>query len=337
MSAHIFGLDIGRSFIKVIEVDRTKNSKILKAAALTLTPSGGMETDSEEDLAKVSQEIKVCLKKAKTSTPNCVASLSESQVISRLVEMPILTDKELGAAINWEAEQYIPLPIKEVSLQYKVITKSNQNGKMNVLLTAAPKRAVEKYLKVIKNAGLKVVGLEPESSALGRVLTKTSDSLTIIVSLGAVSTDLVVASGGSAIFTRSISAGGSTLTRAIMSEFNLPQTQAEQYKQTYGILDDKLSGKVAAVIKPVIEILVQEILKSVEFAQSHLSANQISRVVVTGGGAFLPGLPQFLVERTSLEISVGDPWADFKKEGLILGLAGQGSLYSVATGLALWD
>lgn len=337
MSAHIFGLDIGRSFIKVVEVDVIKNSKILKAAALTLTPSGGMESDSEEDLAKVSQEIKVCLKKARTGTPNCVASLSESQVISRLIEMPILTDKELGSAINWEAEQYIPLPIKEVSLQYKVITKSNQNGKMNVLLTAAPKRAVEKYLKVIKNAGLKVVGFEPESSALGRVLTKGSDPLTIIVSLGAVSTDLVVASGGNAIFTRSISTGGSTLTRAIMSEFNLPQTQAEQYKQTYGILDDKLSGKVAAVIKPVMEILIQEILKAVEFAQSHLSANQISRVMLTGGGAFLPGLPQFLVERTGLEISIGDPWADFKKEGLILSLAGQGSLYTVATGLALWE
>lgn len=337
MSAHIFGLDIGRSFIKVVEVDRSKNYKILTAAGLTLTPSGGMESDSEEDLEKVSQEIKVCLKKAKTDSSNCVASLSESQVISRLVEMPILTDKELGAAINWEAEQYIPLPIKEVSLQYKVITKSNQNGKMNVLLTAAPKRAVEKYLKVIKNAGLKVVGLEPESSALGRVLTKTSDALTIIVSLGAVSTDLVVAAGGNAIFTRSISTGGSTLTRAIMSEFNLPQTQAEQYKQTYGILDDKLSGKVAAVVKPVIEILVQEILKAVEFAQSHLSTNQISRVVVVGGGAFLPGLPQFLVERTGLEISIGDPWSDFKKEGFILNLAGQGSLYSVATGLALWS
>lgn len=337
MAARIFGLDIGRSFIKAVEVRQSKSEKVLKAAAFTLTPPGGMETESPTDLEKISQEIKSCVKKAKTSTNDCIVSLTESQVITRLIELPTLTDKELSAAINWEAEQYIPLPIKDVTLQYKIVSKNATSGKMEVMLTAAPKRVLEKYLTVIKGAGLKAVALEPESAALTRALSSPSDPATIIVSLGATSTELIIASGGSSLFSRSIATGGSTLTRAIMAEFNLPQAQAEQYKQSYGILEDKLSGKVAAVLKPILDILSTEILKAVEFAHGHVSVNQIARVVITGGGAFLPGFPEFLVNRTNLEVSLGDPWADFKKEGLITTMAGQGSLYSVATGLAIWS
>lgn len=337
MAAHFFGLDIGRSFIKIVEVTRSGNDKVLKSAGFVQTPLGGMESESEADLIKVSGEVKNCAKKANLSIDNCVVSITESQVITRLIELPYLTDKELSAAINWEAEQYIPLPIKDVSLQYKIVSSNSGSGKMEVLLTAAPRRVIDKYLSVVKGAGFKAIALEPESASLTRALAKSTDPATIIVSFGAVSTELIIASGGSALFSRSIATGGSTLTRAIMAEFNLPQLQAEQYKQIYGVLEDKLSGKVAAVIRPILDILAAEVLKAVEFAHSHVSVTQIARVVITGGGAFLPGLPEFLVSRTNLEVSLGDPWADFRKEGLITSMVGQGTLYSVSTGLAIWS
>ena len=176
---------------------------------------------------------------------------------------------------------------------------------------------------------------ETESIALTRALTKPDDPATIIVSLGALSTELIIAYGGNVLFTRSIATGGVTLTKAIMAEFNLPQAQAEEYKQTYGILEDKLSGKVAAVLKPILDILISEILKAVEFAHIHTEDSQIGRIVMCGGGAYLPGLSEFLAERTNFEVLLGDAWTDFAKEGLILKLPGQGSFYSVATGLAL--
>jgi type IV pilus assembly protein PilM len=256
-----------------------------------------------------------------------------------LIQLPPLTDKELASAINWEAEQYIPLPIKDVILQYKIINReaivAGGQSKMDVLLIAAPKRVIQKYISVVKNAGLRPEVLETESTALTRSLTKLSDPPTIIVSMGALSTELVLAQKGNVLFTRSIATGGVNLTKAIMAEFNLPQKQAEEYKQTYGILEDKLSGKVASVLKPILDIVITEILKAVEYARGHVRDSQVARVVICGGGAFLPGLSEFLVERTSLEVSLGDPWIDFAKEGLITQLADQGSIYSVATGLAL--
>ena len=337
MSTKFFGLDIGRSFIKVAQLNVSGKKKFLKTVASIRTPSGGIQSESPIDLEKVSDSIKSCVEAAKIDVGHCNVSLIESQVVSRLIHMPTLTDKELAAAVRWEAEQYIPLPIKDVNLQYKMISRPEivGEGKMEVLLVAAPKRIIEKYLRVTKDAGLVVNALETESAAMTRALTKSDDPATVIVSMGAVSTELVIARAGDVLFTRSIASGGINLTKAIMAEFNLPQAQAEEYKQTYGILEDKLSGKVAAILRPILDILISEILKAVEFVRAHFQTSQVTRIVICGGGAFLPGLSEFLTERTSLEVSLGDAWADFSKEGLVLKMPGQGSIYAVATGLAL--
>ena len=336
MAVSTFGLDIGRSFIKVVQLKISGNKRVLMAAASVNVPAGGIESESPVDLQKVSDVIKTLRAGAKIDTRRCSVSIVESQVVTRLIQMPSLTDKELSAAIHWEAEQYIPLPLKDVNLQYKVVSRPTTGGaKMDVLLTAAPKRVISKYLSIIKSAGLEVFAIETESAALSRVLTLASDPATIIVSMGALSTELVIALYGNVLFTRSIATGGLTLTRAIQNEFHLPPDQAEEYKQSYGILEDKLSGKIAAILKPVLDILTSEILKAVQFTHSHVADSQIVRIVMCGGGAYLPGLAAFLVERTSLEVSMADPWASFVKEGLILKLSGQGSVYTVATGLAL--
>lgn len=336
MASQVFGLDIGRSFVKIVQVKENGNKKELVAVGNKQTPSGGILSESAVDLKSLSEAIKACGEAAKVTTDKCIISLIESQVVIRLIQLPNLTDKELSAAINYEAEQYIPLPMKDVNLEYKIVSRPQEaSGKMDVLLVAAPKRVVNKYLTVVRDAGFSVQSLETESTALTRALTRVEDPATIIVSLGAASTELVIARGQNVLFTRSIATGGVNLTRAIMSEFNLPLNQAEQYKQTYGIHDDKLSGKLAAVLKPILDILISEILKAVEFAHSHVRDSTVSRIIICGGGAYLPGLGEFLTERTSLEVSFGDPWIDFIKEDLILKLPGQGTVYSVATGLAL--
>ncbi|HSX19236.1 MAG TPA: type IV pilus assembly protein PilM [Candidatus Saccharimonadales bacterium] len=335
----LFGLDIGRSFIKVVQVDTKGGKYMLTAAAAIPTPDGGIVSESPGDLAKVTQAIRECVVAAKIQGDKCAVSLIESQVVTRLIQMPTLTDKELSSAINWEAEEYIPLPIKDVVLQYKVVNRiegaSGIDGKMDVLLIAAPKRVIQKYITVTKDAKLKPEALETESAALVRVLGGRGEGATIILSLGALSTELVVAAGGNILFTRSVATGGMNLTAAIAAEFNLPQKQAEEYKHTYGILEDKLSGKVAAVLFPILDIVIGEILKAIEYCRSHLPSGDVNRLVICGGGAFLPGLSEFLVGRTNLEVSLGDPWANFDKSGLATSLANQGSVFAVATGLAL--
>jgi len=337
MPAQVFGLDIGRSFVKVAKVKVSGKKKLLEAASSIQSPAGGILSESPVDLKKLADSIKKCVDAAKIGSNKCAVSLLESQVVTRLIELPPLTDKELSAAMNWEAEQYIPLPMKDVNLKYKVVSRPETSGrdKMQVLLIAAPLRVIDKYLTVVKETGLTAAFMESESFALARAFTKPQDPITIIVSMGAVSTELVVTNMGSVLFTRSVATGGINLTRAIMAEFNLPQDQAEQYKEAYGIMEDKLSGKVAAVLKPILDVLVSEILKAAEFTHSILIDNQAKRMIVCGGGSFLPGIIQYLAERTSMEVSFGDPWQDFEKEGQVMKMPGQGAVFAVATGLAL--
>src|SRR3989339_1236527 len=202
MAANIFGLDIGRSFIKVVQVEVRNDKKRLLAAGSLKTPPGGMQSESPIDLKNLSEAIRTCVNQAKISTDKCVISLIESQVVARLIQLPYLTDKELAAAINWEAEQYIPLPIKDVFLQYKVVSRpqeSSTSGKMDVLLIASPKRVIQKYLNVVRNANLRPEILETESIALVRALTKSEDPATIVVSLGALSSELIIAYGGNVL------------------------------------------------------------------------------------------------------------------------------------------
>src|SRR4030042_5284009 len=203
MSAQTVVLDIGRSYIKTVQIHLSGTKKTLVAASKIQTPPGGMMSESPNDLKKLSESIKTCVSSARISTDKCVISLLESQVVTRLIELPNLTDKELSSAIEWEAEQYIPLPIKDVNLQYQVIYRptSVAGEKMQVLLVAAPKRIITKYIDVVKNAGLSVYYMESETFALNRALTKLDDPMTIIISLGAASTDLEITEKGKEFFT----------------------------------------------------------------------------------------------------------------------------------------
>ena len=336
MAAHFFGLDIGRSYIKIAQVKISSKKTLTNLASLSL-PVDPVKAESEDDIKKLAEAVKSCVRSAKIGASECVVSILESQAVTRLIEMPNLTDKELSAAINWEADQYIPLPIKDVNLHYQVISRPlGAGGKMKILLVAAPKKVIAKYTQIVKKAGFMPRALETESSALSRALAKRNEPPVLIVVFGGQSTEIVIARDSNVLFSRSLASGGMALTRVLMSEFNLPFNQAEEYKMAYGLLDDKLSGKIAMVLRPVLDVIVSEILKALEFSKTYLDGVQLARITICGGGAYLPGLSQYLVEKTSIEVSVADPWADFVKEGLILKVPSQGSFYCVATGLALY-
>lgn len=337
MAAQIFGLDIGRSFIKVVQIQKSGGRVTLIATGSLATPGNGISTDLKTDLKILSEGIKKSVVAAHIKGINCSVSIIESQAVTRLIELPNLTDKELSAAINFEADQYIPLPIKDVNIQYKVISRPqpDSKGKMQVLLIAAPKKSIQKYLDVIKMAGLNLKAIETESSALARALSAMKDQGSIIVSMGSTSTEFILVKEGNVLFSRSIATGGDAISKAIEAEFKLNTSQAEEYKMAYGILEDKLSGKIANIAKPILEIVVTEILKAVEYSKNKAQGNVVSRIVITGGGSYLPGLSEFLTQRTSLEVTLADPWSSYLKEGLIMKIPGQGSFYTIATGLAL--
>ncbi len=159
---------------------------------------------------------------------------------------------------------------------------------------------------------------------------------TLFVQLGASSTDLAVVSKGMILLTRSIATGGISLTRSIAQYLNFEIAQAEEYKRVYGLLEEQLEGKIYQALKPLADLIIAEAGRVIQAFQAKYVQNPVKRVVLTGGGAKLPGLVVYFAHSLGLEVQEADPWCSVEKDkDLEPKLQAEGSVYTVAVGLAM--
>lgn len=341
MAKPFFGLDIGTSSIKVVQL--VKDGKLNKLAAIgsATTPLRGLASESELDHRTMAEIIKKLVQDSKITSDSVVTALPEAQVFTRVIEMPALSDQEVASAIKWEAEQYIPLPLSEVTLDYQILhmpKEKTPEAKMDVLLVASPTILINKYLRVLEMAELSPLALETEIIAISRTLVGnvSNSPTTILINIGASTTDIAIVQEGLIIFTRSIATGGTALTRAIATELGLEMTQAEEYKKSYGLDKSRLQGKIVLALKPIFDVIVNEIKRALNFYSSRWPSMPIKRVVLTGGTARLPGIVIYLAESLGLEVQICDPWFSITKDERIAQiLTEEAPTYAAAVGLAL--
>lgn len=339
------GLDIGFSSIKVVALSKTGQSYKLISLGSIACPQPGMVSDLDTDLEAVAEAIRKLMSATKIEEREVVAALPESKVFTRVIDdLPYLSDNELSSAIRYAAEEFIPMPLTEVNLNWQVLARSESKDKNTkstktiVLVVASPKTAVEKYIKVLSAAQVRPRALETETIAVTRSLVGNNpfSPATLIVQLGATTTDFATVSQGLIWLTRSISTGGMALTRALAQHFNFEVSQAEEYKKIYGLLEDQLEGKVLEAIKPVVDIILGESKRVMQAFEAKYPQNPIKRVVLSGGGAKLPGLVIYFANNLGLEVQEADPWYPINKDkALINKLSQDAPSYAVAVGLAL--
>lgn len=340
MAAQSFGLDIGSHSLRLVQVDKSKRPYRLLTFAMEQTPKGASLSESTIDWQLLADAIKHLVKDSKVTTNNVVTAFPESLIFTRLVETPYIDPKTLDSAIRYLAEEYVPIPITDVSLVYQILKPGNKQTqeKMEILLIAVPKDLIEKYLKILKLANLKPVAMETEILAVSRSVVGTSPEspTSLIISIGASTTDLAIYTKGIIAFTRSIPTGGSALSKALANELNFDISQAEEYKKTYGLLESELGGKIMLAIKPIFDVVVSEINRAVAFYQRKSPQDQIKRVLLCGGTAKLPGLLIYLAQSLGLEVQVGDPWVFMATDpALTQKLNEYAPDFTVAAGLAL--
>lgn len=336
----VTGLDIGTSTIKAALIARHGKLPKLISFGSIATPQPGMVSDSDADLGVVSKGIKKLLDSLKIEAPTVVSALPESKIFTRIIDdLPYLSDEELSSAIKYSIEEFVPLPADQVNLYWQVLDRSKPKNHTVVFVVASPKNTVNKYLKVLHSAGIMPMAIETELVAATRSLVGSNifAPTTMVVQLGAASTDFAVVSRGMIFLTRSISTGGLALTRAISQYLNFEITQAEEYKRVYGLMPDQLGGKIYQVIQPIIEVIMMEATRVIQAFQAKNPQNPIKRVVLTGGGAKMPGMVIYFANRLGLEIQEADPLYFLEKDpNLATKIAGSAPHYTVSIGLALW-
>ncbi|OGE25509.1 hypothetical protein A3C26_02250 [Candidatus Daviesbacteria bacterium RIFCSPHIGHO2_02_FULL_39_12] len=343
MAKILVGLDIGSSSVKVVSLAKESKGYKLVSLGAVPTPQPGLISDSDTDLEAVAAAIKKLFSVTKIEEKRVVVALPESKVFTRVVdELPYLTDNELSSAIRYAAEEFIPMPLADVNLNWQVLLRFNdkdaKNSRTVVLVVASPKNAVAKYIKLLSLAGLEPRALETETIAMTRSLAGNNpfSPSTLIIQLGVNTTDLAAVSKGLIWLTRSISTGGMAFTRSLAQYFNFELSQAEEYKKIYGMNEDQLEGKVFETLKPLMDIVAQESKRVIQSFAAKYPQDPIKRVVLSGGGAKMPGLVVYLANNLGLEVQEADPWYSIEKNALLAPkLSPVAPAYSVAVGLAL--
>lgn len=340
MNKKPFGLDIGATTLKLVWLEE-KGGLYLKAASIAPIPPKGMLSDSPLDEEEMAQAIQKAVTTARIESKFVNIALSENQVYTKVLEMPIISDRELRSAIYWEAEQYIPVPLNNITLTWSVLYKPSKptpTDKMHVLMVGAPTMLVEKYKKVILMANLTISSMETEilSSIRSLVLGENFPS-TLIVNIGALNTSLVIVRNNVMVFTYSTAIGGMAINRAIATDFGMTSQQAEEYKRTYGVETQALGGKIGQATTPILDAIAAEVKKSLAFYSQKYRDLPIKQIILSGGSANLPGIDVFFAQNCGVETVVANPWKVLAPSQIPKSVVENAPDFVIAVGLAMRD
>ncbi len=312
------GVDIGTSSVKVVQLGEENGRPRLMTYGYAEGRMDLVKSDNPNAHQAAVAALKNILHEAKVTTNLAVAALPSYTVFTSIISLPLMTRKELNAAVRWEAKKFVPMPIDDLVLDWKLLkerpapnTPTEKSPKnLRVLITAAPKTLVQRYNAVFKAAGLQIVALDTEAFALERAMIGTDPSSVMIVDIGAAATDIAILVDGVPLVNRSINVGGDTITDAIAKNLNVDRDRAEQFKRDFGL---SIGANNAVQVPKTIEFVLGSILNEIKFVLNNLyraqNPNPVEKIILAGGSAFLLNLPAYLEKTLSLKTFIGDPWA----------------------------
>lgn len=353
LQPEIFGLDINDSSIKIAKI-REKRRGVFHLVSLneiSIKPGiikEGVILDREALVKNIKNAYRT-VKGEKLNTNFVALSLPEERSFSQVIKMPKMTEEELKTAVPFEAENYIPLPIENVYLDFQKIDVHSQNEQVNhedLLINVMPKNIIDSYLESSKQAGLSPCIMEVESQAIVRSLVSEKEKLmpTIFIDLGQDNTSFIIFSGGSIRFTSSLSIYSGQFTQAISEKLSISVDEAEKLKIQCGIVPgEEKKYNVKQCIDPILYGLINEIKKYINFYKGHVSHEyfysdkKIEKIILSGGGAYLKGLIKFLSDELATPVEFGNPFTNviIPKNGNLKITKEKALSFTTAIGLAL--
>ena len=304
------GLDIGSHSLKFVILQKgIAGLRVLDYKIMEL--SDGLGAKGPSDAQK---NLRALLGSIDLSNTRVVSSVSGPSVIVRHVQFPPMTQKELVQSLKWEAKSYIPFPINEVNLDYQVIQGKNASQKLDVILVAVTKKMLGSHLGLLKTVSIEpdIVDIDPLVliNTYMALHSEKEQGTVALIYIGAQSSVLSIYRPGSLFFTRDIHIAGNAFSKKIQKEWNISYQQAEAVKR--GSIPDELSSlhpeELQSLLKPVMNELINEIRRSLVYYDNQTGKRGFSRLVLTGGGALLEGIPEVLSNELGLDVEFLDPF-----------------------------
>ncbi len=332
-----FGLDIGTSAVKAVEVRQAASGWTLTAFASVPLPAEAIADGVIKDPGAVVDAIKEAVAKAGIKSRDVAIGISGRELITKKVQMPEVPAKELRDAVQLEAEHHIPFAFDEVFLDYHVV--SSQAGVMDLIVVAVKKSKVNDYVAVVEQAGLTAAVVDVDGFALGNQFEhnhpEDSTDAVALIDVGASVMKTNVVRGGTSIFTRDVPFGGNLYTQAIADRLHTSFEEAERAK--VGTSTNIASDAIVPALEAVSRDLSLELRRTFDYFGSTSDADhRIGRIVMSGGTARLPGVTEYLSSTWKIPVEIARPLERIDVDSPLLEEASvAGPALAVGIGLAL--
>ncbi len=335
--SEFFGLDIGTSAVRAVQVTNNQRSKQLMRYAMAPINSKLTQSDAKADQQKVADQIKEMLSQAQITTKNVAVGIPSSRVFTTVVDIERLSPSELAKTIKYQADSLIPTPLAESKIDWAVIGDSPADpNKVEILLSSAPNEFIENRLDLLESIGLNVIAYEPDNLALIRsIVAPGTAEAQMVIDIGSQSTDIVIVLGGVPRLTRAIPTGSDAIIRAAQQNLNIDEKQAQEFVFKFGLSQQKLEGQVYQAIVGTVDLLMTDIDKSIKFFQTRYGNTKVERIIMTGGASALPEFPLHIANKFGINVEIGNAWRNvqygIERQNELMALSNH---FGVAVGLA---
>lgn len=359
-SSNLVGLDIGTHSIKVVHLKGSSDNISLANLALVEVPIEVQEeVDSEAKNDFLAEAVKKLVKEHNIPAKDVVTAISGEEAIVRYVKLPSMNREELKNVISYEAEQYIPLSMDQVVLDFEILGEFEEEGqkKIEVLLVAAKTELVDRHVELVQRAGLHPVVIDVDAFALGNACEQSYGKLpgetVSLIHMGAKLTTINMLEDGISHLTRDVAVAGNNFSRELQREFSLDFSEAEALKRSQGqalveaedILQINVAGdkedksqRIGEAVTPVLNKLLAEIRRSFDYYETTIRRKPISRILLSGGTSRLKNLDKYLSEKLNLPVELNDPFKNIRIEDRKFDrdfITANAQIFNVSLGLAL--
>jgi len=339
------GIDIGTTSIKMVEISggkkqpKLQNYGILESYGHLERLNNAIQTSSLKIMERETASLlKLLLDKLKIKSRQAIVSIPAFSSFVTLMEVPQMPEVDTAKTVSFQIRQYIPLPTSEVAIEWiKVGEKEDEKGftKQEILIISVPNEQIKRYQSIFRLAGLKLKALEMESLSLIRALIANDPTPTLVVDIGARSTNIAVADRGFLKYTYQTDFAGSSLTQAIASGLNINIRRAEELKKQRGLLGAGGEYELSTLTLPFLDAIISE-AKRARANYEKSQGTKVERVILAGGGANLLGIEKYFEEQINLPTVIGNPFSKVEYPPRIEPIVKElGPSFSVAIGLGI--
>jgi type IV pilus assembly protein PilM len=304
------GLDIGSSAIKLVRMENKSGNFAIKSMGIRELPVEAIVADEIKDRDTVIYNIQNLVEQTDPRIREVAISVSGHGVLTDRFTIDKKTGAEAEQAILFEAEQRAPFDVEDVTMDFHVVDTDDEQDKMDVLLVAARNEFLSSVLDVVQDAGLKPVLVDTDSFAILNAYEINydidPDRVTALINVGYDVTNITFIKDGKYHSTRDVSAGGRMIFDTIQREFRLNQELTA--KAIKGEMESSIDQDM---LKATIVTSAEEMISGIEVAFSYFKSlakiKSVDWIILSGGGALIPFLPEFIQSKLNVPIEIANP------------------------------